>query len=282
MNAGFEVLICDYKADMQGLFVTNITVPGNYEEDPDDLPRDPNRQPPRGVGNIFSEQGSYEWLRSASWHYGNSGSGGPSEQRVHLDLCRMVSFYDPHLSSLIDSHNGIFVGNETSQNGWGLRRGHRLVGIDKADVDPVRSRLRAMTSRASRHGRGCSGVDWQALVSTIQAQHSARAREIGAVFGWKSSTEAKVEAIVTKIHELTHAILAPYLEYGESTPTDSSAASKIQTISRCASTYTLSMDPKKLARSELLLYHSISIVMEILCAWEWKFFEWSERRTTNY
>lgn len=67
MNAGFEVLICDYSAaQVREVFVTNITVPGNREEPPPLLPQDPNRQPPHGFGNVFSEQGSYEWLRSAT------------------------------------------------------------------------------------------------------------------------------------------------------------------------------------------------------------------------
>ncbi|KAK4194924.1 hypothetical protein QBC40DRAFT_259524 [Triangularia verruculosa] len=97
MNAGFEVLVCDITAaGLQPLFITNITAPGNMEEDPEGLPRDPNRQPPRGFGNIFSEQGSYEWLRSASWHYGREG--GLAESRVQLDICRMISFYDPQLT----------------------------------------------------------------------------------------------------------------------------------------------------------------------------------------
>lgn len=34
MNAGFEVLICNYSADdIQELFVTNITAPGNLENE---------------------------------------------------------------------------------------------------------------------------------------------------------------------------------------------------------------------------------------------------------
>lgn len=68
MNAGFKFLSCDYYTSQpQQLFLTNITVPGNMEQDnPENLPRDPNRQPPNGFSNIFSEQSSYEWLRSTS------------------------------------------------------------------------------------------------------------------------------------------------------------------------------------------------------------------------
>lgn len=281
MNAGFEILICDYSAaQVKELFVTNITVPGNRPENPPLLPQDPNRQPPLGFGNVFSEQGSYEWLRSATWHYGQHGQGGPPESRVKLDVCRMVSFYDPALTSLASSHHGGIVGNQSFQNGWGLRRGHRLHDINKTDVGTVRTWLREITSSTSEDA-GCSGFNWQALFTVIQAQHGTRAKEMKSALEWKHDTKNEAEAIVTKIHELSHAILAPYLEYQVS-DRDSSVTSKEQTISRCASVYTTLLNPTRLARAEVLFYHSTNSVMEKLCTWEWDMFEWSEKHTTNY
>lgn len=280
MDAGFEVLVCDYHASrLQPLFVTNITVPGNMEEDPEGLPRDPNRQPPRGFGNVFSEQGSYEWLRSASWHYGREG--GLAENRVQLDICRMVSFYDPELTSLAKSHHGRLVGNYSFVNGWGFRKGHRLLDIQPDDVNRVRSWLQTITSSTTSKENRCSGINWQAIFTTIHAQHGTRAREIGAAFEWKSGTEAERKAIITKVHELTHAILAPYLEYIVS-DSDKSLTPREQTIARCSTVYTAGMDLTTLGRSEVLLYHSLNIVTERLCTWEWDLFEWSEKHTTNY
>nr|XP_036584434.1 uncharacterized protein CTRU02_05509 [Colletotrichum truncatum]KAF6793952.1 hypothetical protein CTRU02_05509 [Colletotrichum truncatum] len=280
MNAGFEVLVCDYEAaKVEEIFVTNITVPGNKENENDDsLPQDPNRQPPRGFGNIFSEQGSYEWLRSATWHYGTYGGGGPSERRVKLDVCRLISFYDPDLSSLAHSHHSGIVGNQTYQNGWGLRRGHRLTEIDTHDVELARSWLREITLPNPRNTE-CSGVDWNSLFTVVRAEHGTRAKEIGASFLWDHSSERVAVEIVTKVHELTHAILAPYLEYQVS---DQTTTTKEQTISRCTSVYTKLIKPKSLARSEKLLFKSFEVVMKKLCQWEWSLFEWSERRTTNF
>ncbi|KAJ4307379.1 hypothetical protein N0V84_012778, partial [Fusarium piperis] len=282
MNAGFEVLICDYSADdIQELFVTNITVPGNLEnENNKSLPQDPNRQPPRGVGNCFSEQGSWEWLRSASWHYGHYGDGGSPLSRVKLDLCRMVSFYDPALTSLAGSHHGGITGNQTFENGWGLRRGHRLLDIDESDVKMVRSWLREIVRSTSKTSE-CSGIDWQALFQVVEAQHGTRAKEIADALDWNYDTLDEAKNIITKIHELTHAILVPYLEYRVSDP-DSSVTPKEQTISRCSSVYTALADPDRLSRSELVIYESINSVMAKICHWEWDLFEWSERRTTNH
>ncbi|KAK4207140.1 hypothetical protein QBC37DRAFT_456484 [Rhypophila decipiens] len=287
MDARFELLVCDYAASqLQAIFITNITVPGNMQENPKGLPHDPNRQPPKGFGNVFSEQGSYEWLRSASWHYGREGGGGPAESRVQLDVCRMVSFYDPQLDSLADSHHGNLVGNYSFVNGWGLRKGHRLLDIHPADVARVRSWLQAIVSPKSKEA-SCSGVNWQAIFNAVHSQHGTRAREIGAAFAsWKSDTEAETRAIITKVHEITHAILAPYLEYVVVSDADSNnthhLTPKEQTIFRCSAVYTAAVKPKTLNRSESLLYHSLNIVTKTLCTWEWDLFEWSEKRTTNY
>ncbi|KAL1843460.1 hypothetical protein VTJ49DRAFT_1570 [Mycothermus thermophilus] len=278
MNAGFEILVCDFEASqVRELFITNNTVP-NPEAKNKSLPRDPNRQPPRGYGNVFAEQGSFEWLRSTTWHYGggyggSGGTGGLPEPRVKLDLCRMVSFYDPALSSLAGAHHGGIVGNLTYENGWGLRRGHRLLKIDDTDVKLVRGWLKNAASPSA--GARCSGVDWQAMFTAVRDQHGARAREIAAVFEWDHGTVEGQKAIVTRIHELSHAVLIAYVDYFASTP-------KELAISRCSSVYTKLLNPGMLARSEKLLYYTVKAVLRKLCRWEWELFAWSERHTTNY
>ncbi|KAK4156178.1 hypothetical protein C8A00DRAFT_12870 [Chaetomidium leptoderma] len=274
MNAGFEVLVCDFDASqVRELFITNNSVP-NPEAENKSLPHDPNRQPPRGYGNVFAEQGSFEWLRSATWHYGGyGGNGGLAEPRIKLDLCRMVSFYDPALPSLAGAHHGGVVGNQTYENGWGLRRGHRLLEIDEDDVELVRTWLKDMASPSS--GARCSGVDWHAIFTAIQDQHGTRAREIAAVFEWDRGTEEEQNAIITRVHELSHAVLSVYVEYSSKTP-------KEVAIARCSSVYTMLVDPSTLGRPERLLYGAVETVLKKLCSWEWDLFEWSEGHTSNY
>lgn len=273
MNAGFEILVCDFDASrVRELFVTDNSVP-NPEAGNKSMPRDPNRQPPRGYGNVFAEQGSFEWLRSATWHYGGYGDGGPPERRIKLDLCKMVSFYDPALLSLADAHHGGIVGNQTYENGWGLRRGHRLLGIEEDDVHLVRAWLKDMTSPSS--GTSCSEVDWHAVFTAIRAQHETRAREIAAVFEWNHGTEEEQKAILTRVHELSHAVLSAYIEYSFTT-------SKERAIARCSSVYTMLLAPSTLGRSERLLYYTVETVLKKVCSWEWDLFEWSEGHTSNY
>jgi hypothetical protein len=83
------------------------------------------------------------------------------------------------------------------------------------------------------------------------------------------------KAIVTRVHELSHAVLAAYAEYGSSPPRDLA-------IARCSSVYTILVDPASLARSERLLHSAAEAVLKKLCSWEWDLFEWSERHTSNY
>jgi len=46
----------------------------------------------------------------------------------------MLTYYDPSLRSLSGKHTGGIRGKEHYENGWGLRKGHRLVDIDKEDA----------------------------------------------------------------------------------------------------------------------------------------------------
>ncbi|KAI0513224.1 hypothetical protein F5B22DRAFT_612738 [Xylaria bambusicola] len=274
MNAGFEILLCNWpRSGVEHLFASNLTLPGNRERAVDkSLPNDPNRQPPLGFGNAFGEQGSFEWLRSATWHYGNYGQGGPAFGRVKPDLCTMVSFYDPELASLSSLHHGRIIGNQTFQNGWGLRRGHRLVGISSRDVKAVKSRIRENIG-----GSKCSGIEWAVLAESIVAQHKTRLLDIAKTI----SSPQPASFIVTRIHELSHAILYAYLEYPFAAIGRSAAEVEALTVSRCSSAYTSKVNPSGLSKSEMLLYHSINVVLNRLCSFEWDLLKWSEKYTTQ-
>ncbi|KAI0977169.1 hypothetical protein F4678DRAFT_4905 [Xylaria arbuscula] len=276
MNAGFEILLCDWrKSGVERLFAGNITLPGYRERQANKtLPRDPNRQAPLGFGNVFSEQGSYEWLRSATWHYGNYGQGGPAFQQLSLDTCTMVSFYDPVFKSLHGLHQGRLVGNQTFQNGWGVRRGHRLVGISRADAETFKSRL---IENTSSKGPKCSRADWTAMTQTIVSQHKTRLLDIYKTL----ESQHSFPFIVTRVHELTHTILYSYLQYPYVQGGDADEIEKI-TISQCSSVYTSQMKPSELSDSELLLYYSINIVLSNLCSSEWDLLRWSEKYTTHF
>jgi hypothetical protein len=64
--------------------------------------------PPLGYGSVFAEEHDWDWLRIGTWRYGSQiiTGGGGQEKSVELDLCGMVTSYNPALTSLIDSHHG--------------------------------------------------------------------------------------------------------------------------------------------------------------------------------
>jgi hypothetical protein len=296
MNAGFEVLACDITSSaIQEVQVSNVTVPGNYirENDPS-LPQDPNRQPPLGFGNTFVTEYAWDWIRGAAWHYGGFGNSGGThpENRVNMDLCGMITYYDPLLHSLSGKHTGGIQGKEQYENGWGLRRGHRLLDISREDAATVKTWVQQVLRRhraPSFFGRlkdffqpplKCSDSNWQVITEVITDSHRSRAVEIAEIFRQFQASQISKNTTMIRIHELSHAILAPHFQYprGDILPL---SEVKEQTISRCSLLFTGYLTPDSLNDFESLLKDSIHIVLDRLCHWEWDLFEWSENHTTD-
>jgi hypothetical protein len=280
MNAGFEILVCDYhRSGVRELFVTNITVPGkeSREDDPS-LPRDPHRQPPLGYGNDFAEQNGWEWVRSSTWHYGDEAVGGMPENRVRLDSCRIVSWYDPSLQSLNGSYRAGIRENDTYENGWGLRRGHRLLEATANDIATFRGWLSRATSEEKNSK--CSHTDWQALIETIVNKYRGRAREIHFNLEKNSSDAKAVHQIINNVYTLTHAVLHPYLEYPVVGGVTKSEA-KAKTLASCSAAYTGHIQLESLSEFEVLIKESTHIVVIKLCQWAWDLFEWTDSRMHN-
>lgn len=294
MNAGFETLICNFStSSLIEAIDVNITVPGRGAavEDPR-LPQDPNRRPPYGIGNDYGQQSSWEWIRSGTWHYGGYANGGQGhrEQRVHLDMCGMVTFYDPRLTSLRGAHHGGIRGNDTYENGWGLRKGHRLLDISIEDsrktIDWVKTTLRRHRSgslsleKLRPTSSKCSGINWQAMAETIVDQHKSRTEEIAGVLRQYHGGGLSNSEIVKRVHELSHAIIYPYLQYPTSNKTSPATVQQI-TTDRCSSIYTSHIREGTYNDFEGLLKDSIKIVLTRLCIWEWEIWQWTEGLTTD-
>lgn len=113
---------------------------------------------------------------------------------MELDICGMITLYDPSLQSLSGKHVGGIRGKEHYENGWGLRRGHRLLDISKEDADSVFSWVKQAFSRRRNRSlveklkgllhpaQACSGANWQVVTETITDSHRSRAVEIADVF----------------------------------------------------------------------------------------------------
>ncbi|KAJ8071149.1 hypothetical protein OCU04_001489 [Sclerotinia nivalis] len=229
MNAGFEMLVCDLTVSgIQEIYVNNLTVPGNYKRENDpSLPRDPNRTPPLGFGNDFSPEYGWDWIRSASWHYGGAGANGGThpENRINIDFCGIISYYDPSLRSLAGKHTGGIRGKEHYENGWGHRRGHRLVDISEEDARTIKTWVKQVL-RPYRHASLleksksfwqplsiCSENDWQLITELITDMHRGRALEIADAFRQFHSETKTWNATMISLHDLSHAVLVSQFEY---------------------------------------------------------------------
>jgi hypothetical protein len=203
-----------------------------------------------------------------------------SEKRVRLDLCGFISWYDPSLQSLSGSHHGGLHGNDTYENGWGLRRGHRLLGVGKEDIATFREWLQVVTHAQASGKSKCSNTDWQALIETVVDKYRTRAREI--IFNLEKDPSDKDAAhqIINMVYTLTHAILYPYLEYPVIAGMHKSEA-KAQTLARCSSAYTGHIDPDSLNEFEALIKESTQLVVRRLCQWSWDLLEWTDSRVNN-
>ncbi|CAI7572245.1 unnamed protein product [Penicillium bialowiezense] len=273
MNAGFEILVCDpHKSGIRELFTTNITVPRkqNRWEDPS-LPRDHQHQPSLAFGNVIGEQNGWEWPQRNAWQYGHEAVRGISENRVRLDTCRFAS-------CLNESRRTDVRGNETYENGWGLRRGHRLLDASENDIATFRQWLARATS-ADENSK-CSNKNWQAMAETIVHKYRGRAREILFNLEKNSSDAESIHHMIGNVYMLTASILSPHLEY----PIVQSMANpetKNKTLARCSTLYTESIALNTLSEFEVLIKESTYIVVTRLCQWAWNVFEWTEGRMHN-
>jgi hypothetical protein len=154
------------------------------------------------------------------------------------------------------------------------------LGISEGDIASVKKWLKQTTKAHASKNKLCSGVNWQALVETILKQHQTRGRELLRAMNNAGESDATQAAAITKMHELTHAIIYPYFQY-PSIVKSTFEAQKGATISKCSSLYTKHIVSDYLNDFELLLKESIDIVMGELCSLEWSLFEWSDLQTFN-
>ncbi|KII89777.1 hypothetical protein PLICRDRAFT_174614 [Plicaturopsis crispa FD-325 SS-3] len=269
MNAGFELLWCDFDEGLELISHINITDPYSnftrstshegcsndaYTPDACDLAPDLcNAEWPLPVTGPFASLGKWERQRAATWHY-----NAPGELRVQPDLTGLISFYDPAVTSLV------------SQRALPRHR-QRLLGISPGDVEYIRIRLREVLMRKRverwRTGGG-SGIEWTHMVHSVLQRYGDRLAELRYVLNSTAMPNCAVDTAV-RARSVMYPLVMPYLDLATYPDSGSNKTDWLDLGKfRCRSAFTSGIRRRSdvLTHSEVLILNSIEGVLERICA----------------
>jgi len=203
--------------------------------------------PPGWRGSIRSDASSaFEVLNSGMWH-----NRPPGESRVKIDYSRVLSFFDPALSSLVEAR----VGKP--------RETFRLDGISEADSKCVRDQL---TEMFARDGMG-SGIDWGSITQVIVDRYGGR---LGLLQRILQNPESKrnVTEQVTEARSQVLIMLTPYMLTSAIPPNPTGPLNRSwidPIVKHCASTHTAWAPEALLTLQEKLIKRAVEEVLSRVC-----------------
>ncbi|KAG9313482.1 hypothetical protein JVU11DRAFT_5807 [Chiua virens] len=232
MGMSFEVILCDFNSAVRVVSSMNLVRPGSVRS---------------GISRSFV---SFETIHAGSWqnHF-------PGEVRVHLDLARLVSFYDTQLApSLIAVRAG--------QERWD----HRAGNISSDDFSALKLRLEKNLVPSGQS----SGIDWVALMHVIVDRFADRFELIRHFLSSPSTNPDEVIDVANKTQTQLRIMLNPYL-YLSAVPTDPSNKAALNwtvpIFKLCTMTYTSFTDSELnlMTESEKLIHQAIRGVSRETC-----------------
>ncbi|KAL9112026.1 MAG: hypothetical protein Q9227_003646 [Pyrenula ochraceoflavens] len=246
---------------------------------------------------------AYEWLRSATWHYGHSGSNS-GESRVKLLTCGFMTFYDPTFEHLSQAKTKIererlnltelgtinLSSSDTDQDHIlkslsRRRRYHTLTSMPATEAAAFRAKAKRVltnlnspqtlhhSSSSSSPQPHCTGTDWYALTTTIVTRYSAPLLELSHLLSTPPNTNSSTSALI--LRTILHALLTPFFSYPSPSPSSSPPSSNPwsldgqlaqETLSRCTFHYTRLHHSHPLNPEESLLRSSVEDVMRAICS----------------
>ena len=189
---------------------------------------------------------SFEAISSGMWH-GRS----PGETRVKIDYSRVVSFFDPALSSLVEAR----VGKP--------REEFRLDKISEADSKYVRDQV---TDVFTRDGQG-SGIDWGSITQVIVDRYSGRLELLRHILqnpeSKRNVTEQVAEARSQVLIMLTPYMITSAIPPNPTGPVDRSWIDPV--VKHCASTHTAWAREALLTWQEKVIKEAVEEVLSRIC-----------------
>ncbi|KZP03670.1 hypothetical protein FIBSPDRAFT_844726 [Athelia psychrophila] len=295
MNAGFELLWCDFTAPaLEIVSHLNITVPGTpaarprgpwsphrqsgSELDHPDLPQRPfpgspggPRRGPWGGGTTapLAVSSADEWIRIAT-HRAFS-----PQPRIALDYSKLVTFYHPRLTSLA-------LGRAGNGSDITMRMHRVLTDISDGDAASVAAELDDVLSRDDS-GSG-SGMDWGAAARGVVEHWALRLMQLQHGLNEAiTAPDANVTQVALDVRLLTYMPLSPYMAlgsapnasgsalfFGKGTGTTLRAEELLElelesAFDRCMYSATGFASSRTFTPQETLLQSSIAAVLERVC-----------------
>ena len=204
--------------------------------------------PPGWRGRIRSRiSTSFEAFNSGMWH-----NRSPGETRIKIDYSRVVSFFDPALSSLVDSRAGK------------PREEFRLDEISEGDTKYV---LDQITDIFTRDGQG-SGIDWGSVTQVIVDRYAGRLELLQHILqnpkSKRNVTEQVAEARSQVLIMLSPYMLASAIPPNPIGPVDRSWIDPV--VKHCKSTHTAWAPETSLTPQERVVKRAVEEVLSQICS----------------
>ncbi|KAF7359359.1 hypothetical protein MSAN_01278400 [Mycena sanguinolenta] len=270
MNAGFEIIWCDFHSpSLQLVSHLNITPPGTPDK-PSSWPSFPGRRLSvlLGVDLVVV-------IRRGEVLAGEEVGPGELQFRISLSLphltlfyCDMVTFYHPRLTSLVRDRIGLPM------------ESHRLVNISSQDAQRVVSEVDDVLSRRATGDLG-SGFDWGTTTVGIVEYWGDRISHMHAYLLNASDPRVNLTATLPAIRTLAYTLVNPYMQPGLTPnasgwdlffapPTDLipitfATNTNVTAFERCTSQATGFLSETQMTPQERLLRISVESVLSRLC-----------------
>ena len=194
-----------------------------------------------GISSLFGA------IDSGMWH-----SRSPGEMRVKIDYSRVISFFDPALSSLVEARAGK------------SREDFRLNEISKEDSKYIRDQV---TDIFTRDGQG-SGIDWGSITQVIVDRYGGRLELLRHILR-NPESKRNVTEQVAEARSQVLIMLTPYMLASAVPPDPTGSVDRSWTdpiVKRCASTHTSWAPETLLTRQEKVIKGAVEEVLSQICS----------------
>jgi len=265
MTLHSEIMACDFNSGMELVSDSEIVpngLPGirphsdfmglsnrALQPPPPPPPHRPIPQlPPGWRGSPRSDMSTFfEVLNSGMRHYRS-----PGETRIKIDYSRVVSFFDPALSSLVEARTGK------------AREEFRLDEISEVDTEYV---LEQLTDIFTRDGQG-SGIDWGSITQVIVDRYGKRLELLRHVLQ-NPDSKRNVTEQVAETRSQVLIMLTPYMLTSAIPPNPTGPVDRswIEPVAKhCASTHTAWTPEALLTPQEKLIKGAVEGVLSQICS----------------